>query len=49
MGKISVSNIDWSMVVIFCYFLVLIEKTCISPILVMILAGGMKLFTSMLL
>ena len=25
------------------------RKTCISPILVMILAGGMKLFTSMLL
>ena len=48
-GKISVSNIDWSMVVIFVISLFLLRKTCISPILVMILAGGMKLFTSMLL
>lgn len=48
-GKISVSNTDWSMVVIFVISLFLLRKTCISPILVMILAGGMKLFTSMLL
>lgn len=48
-GKISVSNTDWSMVVIFAISLFLLRKTCISPILVMILAGGMKLFTSMLL
>ena len=48
-GKISVSNTDWSMVVICGISLFLLRKTCISPILVMILAGGMKLFTSMLL
>ncbi|MCH4279043.1 chromate transporter [Mediterraneibacter sp. NSJ-151] len=48
-GKISVSNTDWSMVVIFAISLFLLRKTCISSILVMILAGGMKLFTSMLL
>ena len=45
----SASNTDWSMVVIFAISLFLLRKTCISPILVMILAGGMKLFTSMLL
>lgn len=48
-GKISVTNTDWSMVVIFVISLFLLRKTCISPILVMILAGGMKLFTSMFL
>lgn len=46
--KISLQNTDWSMVIIFLLSLVLLRKTCISPILVMILAGGMKLFVSMI-
>ena len=44
--KISLQNTDWSMVIIFLLSLVLLRKTRISPILVMILAGGMKLFVS---
>ena len=47
-AKISLQNIDWSMVIIFLLSLVLLKKTRISPILVMILAGGMKLFVSMI-
>ena len=46
--KISLQNTDWSMVIIFLLSLVLLRKTRISPILVMILAGGMKLFVSMI-
>lgn len=46
--KISLQNTDWSMVIIFLFSLVLLRKTRISPILVMILAGGMKLFVSMI-
>ena len=45
--KISLQNTDWSMVIIFLLSLVLLRKTRINPILVMILAGGMKLFVSM--
>lgn len=47
-SKISLQNTDWSMVIIFLISLVLLRKTRISPILVMILAGGMKLFISMI-
>ena len=46
--KISLQNTDWSMVIIFLLSLVLLRKTRISLILVMILAGGMKLFVSMI-
>lgn len=46
--KISLQNTDWSMVIIFLLSLVLLRKTRINPILVMILAGGMKLFVSMI-
>lgn len=46
--KISLQNTDWSMVIIFLISLLLLRKTRISPILVMILAGGMKLFVSMI-
>ncbi len=46
--KISLQNTDWSMVIIFLLSLVLLRKNRISPILVMILAGGMKLFVSMI-
>ena len=46
--KISLQNTDWSMVIIFLLSLILLRKTRISPILVMILAGGMKLFVSMI-
>lgn len=44
--KISIPNTDWSMVCIFLISLFLLRKTRISPILVMILAGGMKLLIS---
>lgn len=46
--KISLQNTDWSMVIIFLLSLVLLRKTRINPILVMILAGRMKLFVSMI-
>ncbi len=48
MQTISISNTDWSMVFIFLFSLFLLRKTRISPILVMILAGGMKLLLSMI-
>ena len=44
---ISIPNTDWSMVFIFLISLFLLRKTRISPILVMILAGGMKLLFSL--
>ena len=46
--KISILNTDWSMVFIFVLSLLLLRKTRISPILVMILAGGMKLLFSLI-
>ncbi len=46
--KISIPNTDWSMVIIFFISLLLLRKTRISPILVMVLAGGMKLLVSLI-
>ena len=46
--KISIPNTEWSMVFIFLISLLLLRKTRISPILVMILAGGMKLLISLI-
>lgn len=46
--KISIPNTDWSMVGIFIISLLLLRKTRISPVLVMILAGGMKLLFSLI-
>lgn len=42
-GSIILANIDWSMVIIFVVCVVLLQKIKMNPIVVMILAGIMKL------
>ncbi len=48
MQRISIPDTDWSMAIIFLISLFLLRKTRMSPILVMILAGGMKLLVSLI-
>lgn len=42
-GAISIANISWGMVLIFVICIILLQKAKANPILVMILAGIMKL------
>lgn len=47
-GAISIANTNWSMVLIFAICFILLQKAKTNPILVMLLAGIMKLAVSVI-